>query len=348
MVINLSIIFYVDNFKYKTGWTDLVSKKSNDDNWIYRIRVNGEKSCIQFYYSDLLGNPVVLEVPIDLPISKLAVCMQRTFYEMVVYLNGMRMASRPISQEEIGNNWTYSESFIHDTVSSLVISDTILSENFLVMHAAKIFKSSFRFDCIEYTVNVGGYDKFRADLLNIKPELPGSVFKSSWRESRLPKILAHHFFDAEFSMYWDSNIFKREGITVDYIIDKILGDCDIIVAKHPHRDCVYDEIVAALKRVQDPLEKKILRQQFIHYEQSSIGRGIQVYSYQPLVRRHSKLMESFNEAWWSEMSRWSYRDQVSFPIVLKKFPSLRVKVISAFPVEKISHEETHIYVKDEY
>ena len=38
-------------------------------------------------------------------------------------------------------------------------------------------------------------------------------------------------------------------------------------------------------------------------------------------------MERFNNAWWSEICRWSSRDQLSFPYVLSKFPKLKINVI---------------------
>jgi len=47
-----------------------------------------------------------------------------------------------------------------------------------------------------------------------------------------------------------------------------------------------------------------------------------------IIRRHIPIVEQFNEAWWSEICRWGQRDQLSLPVILKRFPELKVNRIN--------------------
>jgi hypothetical protein len=102
-----------------------------------------------------------------------------------------------------------------------------------------------------------------------------------------------------------------------------LGDADMIIK--PTDKTVYGETFEAVVRVEnDPeeLEKLILQRE--HYKRKGLG-DLKVYGFQPLIRRHSPEMERFNEAWWAELCRWSYRDQVSFPVIKQMFPNIKFK-----------------------
>ena len=60
-------------------------------------------------------------------------------------------------------------------------------------------------------------------------------------------------------------------------------------------------------------------------------------------------MNAFNEAWWAEICRWSYRDQVSFPYVLSKFPNLKISFVQLNEIrDKLYHHglKTHPKILD--
>jgi|SRR3972149_1548838 len=182
---------------------------------------------------------------------------------------------------------------------------------------------------VQYTVNIGEYDKPRNDITCITNI---DMFKSNARNSRLPKILVHKFIRADVSVYWDANIFLKDGLNIEQVVNDYLGDCDIVVQKaNVGRDCVYQEIEAAKTRVSTYSEIDLLTDQAKYYR----GIGFPEHcgtlaGYQPLIRRHNEIMRRFNEAWWAEMCRYSYRDQCSFPVVLSRFPDLKVKWIKEF------------------
>lgn len=194
---------------------------------------------------------------------------------------------------------------------------------------------------VEFTINIGGYDKPRTDLININN---CDIFRNNARNSRCIKILAHKYIDADFSIYYDSNKRKNTTLTNEEIIDKYLGDGDICVTyRRGTKSCVYDEIERAKRRINDPGELQIINEQYEHYRSIGIPENIGVCGYQPLIRRHSQMMNEFNEAWWAEMCRWSYRDQVCFPVVLLQFPKLKVREVELSEIMEKLYPHAHSY-----
>lgn len=177
---------------------------------------------------------------------------------------------------------------------------------------------------VQYTVNIGNYDKPRTDGIICFDKI--NLFSNDARNSRLPKILAHKYIDADVSVYWDCNIYLKDGLIIENVVNDYLADCDIVVQRcSVGRDCVYQEIQAAKTRVIDE-EIKALDKQAKHYKSIGFPEHCKTLAgYQPLIRKHSLLMEAFNNAWWAEICKFSYRDQCSFPVILSRFPELKVK-----------------------
>lgn len=179
----------------------------------------------------------------------------------------------------------------------------------------------------QYTVNVGDYDLERTDMLCIKDI---NIFRSNARNSRLPKILSHKFVETDISVYWDANVVINPGLNINRIVKDYIKDYDIVVQRcSTHKDCVYQEIDAAKSRVKGSDELDLLNAQYEHYKRIGIPEHIGTLAgYQPLIRRHSTIVKEFNEAWWAEMCRFSYRDQCSFPVILRQFPQMRIKWVN--------------------
>ena len=136
-------------------------------------------------------------------------------------------------------------------------------------------------------------------------------------EAKEYKILAHQFIEDEISVWLDGNIFLE--VPEELLIEHFLGDADIGVWKHPHRDCIYDEALSDVGRIEE------LKPQVDYYRSQGFPEHNGLYECGTLVRRNTERVKEFNEAWWEEMKR-STRDQISFPYVLSKFPDLKVKV----------------------
>lgn len=188
---------------------------------------------------------------------------------------------------------------------------------------------------VQYTTNIGSYDPPRKDLLNLEYDL----FRNNARNSRAVKILSHKFIECDISIYWDANMFCALDLTSEQIVKKYLCDYDIAVHRSSPKGCVYEEIEAALRsRVVDPQEREILIAQGEYYKSIGIPKHIGTLAgYQPLIRRHNDRIKRFNEDWWSEMCRWSYRDQVSFPVVLQRHPDLKVNWTDLSELGRKSH-----------
>jgi len=176
---------------------------------------------------------------------------------------------------------------------------------------------------VEYTVNIGRYDLLREDMICFD-EI--SIFKNNARNSRLPKILSHLYIDADVSVYWDANMHLKKDFDLQKFIEVDFKGYDIMAMKcNVGRDCVYDEIESAKKRVPNKAERILLDEQKEYYKSIGIPEHIGTLAgYQPLIRRHNDKIKRFNEIWWSHLTRFSYRDQVSFPVALSQCPDIKV------------------------
>lgn len=154
-------------------------------------------------------------------------------------------------------------------------------------------------------------------------------FKDPRRNSRIQKILAHKYIDTEYSIYIDGNI--RLLVEPEVIIEKYLKDCDIAVSKHPVRDCLYDEALVCAKRELD--DPEIIIKQVKEYEDNGYGKHKGLAECGIIIRRHTKKVEEFNNAWWSEFCVHSKRDQISFMYAVDKV-GIPVNFIEDYFIEK--------------
>lgn len=185
---------------------------------------------------------------------------------------------------------------------------------------------------VVYTAITDSKDVLREDQVTegaefvafLDPVAPSSVwqtrpacrlFTDPRRNARIHKILAHQYFPtADYSLWMDGPAALQ--VPVQTLIDEFLWDADICLFEHPERDCVYQEAdVCGAWRLDDP---GVLCVQAEHYQSQSYPAHGGLYETGLLLRRHTREVEAFNNAWWSELCRHSKRDQISFPYVLAK------------------------------
>lgn len=171
-----------------------------------------------------------------------------------------------------------------------------------------------------YTAIVGGKDPERDDILCFGD---AGRFKRPVMEAKIYKILSHQFLNTDISIWVDGNIFLL--VDPKKIVEEFLGDADIAVWKHFDRDDVYDEARAAMGLGGDqvPYIKKHLE----HFEEIKFPRHTGLAECNVIIRRHNKRVEKFNNYWWSEICRHSNRDQLSFPVVVKKCPDVKINYV---------------------
>lgn len=185
---------------------------------------------------------------------------------------------------------------------------------------------------IVYTAVFGNYDTLRDQPRNDKvdyrcysdnpqPSNTWAFIKRKMRQrsnamaARQCKILAHHLIlDCQYSIWLDAN--DKLWDDPIKICKKWLASADMAVFKHPHRKCIYDEVEACIKRRKD--DPDTMRRQVARYRAEGYPRNNGLNSTGVLIRRHTKKVAQFNDAWWEELLTGSHRDQLSFPYMVWK------------------------------
>ena len=178
---------------------------------------------------------------------------------------------------------------------------------------------------VTYTAITGGKDKHRDD---IKVFTGYDQFKDPVMNAKIYKIIPHQFLDCDVSIWVDGNIFLKKS--AEELVKEWLGDADIALFKHPHRESIQWELKWIEFQFRNNKKSPILRDakaQVEHYCKQGFPRKTGVFNCGLIIRRHNKQVKEFNERWWSEITRWSPRDQVSFPVVRRDMPEIKINPI---------------------
>ena len=151
---------------------------------------------------------------------------------------------------------------------------------------------------------------------------PCDLFQDPVRNAKIHKVLIHKYVDANYSLWMDGNYSLRTRL--DTLIKNWLKGYDMAVFNHPGRDCIYEEAVKCYELQKGDLDR--VEEQEMQYHKEGYPRHNGLVQCTVILRKHSKEMERFNEAWWAEICRYSNRDQISFPKIIKNF-NLKVNVL---------------------
>ena len=175
-----------------------------------------------------------------------------------------------------------------------------------------------------YTAISGEKDKLRDDIL-VFSEF--SKFHSPVYNSKIYKLLPHKFMDCDISIWVDGNIFLLQE--PEFYVKRWLRDADMAIFMHNHAFTIYKEerYLESMFKNRTPWVIDEVKEQLKHYRKIGIPEDTKMYMGGFIIRRHTPLVERFNEAWWAEICRWSQRDQLSLPVILKQFPYLKVNFI---------------------
>ena len=136
------------------------------------------------------------------------------------------------------------------------------------------------------------------------------------KKSRQPKILYHKFVqEYDISVYLDSKFVVR--LNLDKFVKTWLANDDMAVMSHNKRNNVFEE---AAKIIQLKLDTpSVVNPQIDKYKSEGIPEGL--YAPGITIRRHgSESLEKCMELWFDELLKHSYRDILSLPYALWKFP----------------------------
>lgn len=170
-----------------------------------------------------------------------------------------------------------------------------------------------------YSAICGDRDKPRDD---IKCFAAYDRFRDPRLNAKIYKVLSHQFVDSEYSIWLDGNM--KLLVPPEELVD-MMGDSDCAVFRHPERNNIYDEAAVIIERHKDGAI--IVAEQMETYRRAGFSE-MNLGMCGLIVRRHTRRVAECNERWWSEICRYSVRDQLSFPIVFGGV----VKYFNAIPL----------------
>lgn len=140
-------------------------------------------------------------------------------------------------------------------------------------------------------------------------------FSSASRNSRLPKILPHLHFEADYSIYHDANFtLKMEPSRLVVL----LAGADIAMLAHPERSRVDEEADVIMGSPDDfpTVDMDDVRAQVTRWKHAGAPLGL--WAAGLIIRRHTESVERFNELWWGEYIGGSSRDQLALPSAMDR------------------------------
>jgi len=116
--------------------------------------------------------------------------------------------------------------------------------------------------------------------------------------------------DYDVTIYIDGSILITSPDFVQWCIHNL--ESDILVFKHPQRQCIFEEIEAS-KGLQKYADENMADQVAEYKKFYPENNGL--YALGVLVRKNNDLVKKIMNDWWNENIRYSYQDQLSFPAV---------------------------------
>lgn len=175
-----------------------------------------------------------------------------------------------------------------------------------------------------YTAIFGDKDEYA------KPYVGHSLFFSEendpigihkpWREpvmsAKAYKVVPHQSglscFHEGVSLWVDGSIVVSPELSLSYLIEKYLGDSEIVLFRHPRRNSVEEEAERCIDaKLDDPfrIQWQMQRMQVIGLPKHLSMGGV-------VLRQHTPAVTAFDERWWWEILRGSSRDQLSLDFAL--------------------------------
>jgi glycosyltransferase involved in cell wall biosynthesis len=185
-----------------------------------------------------------------------------------------------------------------------------------------------------YTAIFGEYNPLRAvpkqtveadyycytDNYNLVCEGWKTVFADYPRKDLHPRIRAKYFKvlfhylqelkGYDVLIYIDGSIEIKSADFVKWCLDNLKGD--YLLFKHPERDCIFEEFEASDECRKYDHEDKIAQRRDYRMRYPEHGG---LYACGVMVRRPTDQVKQTMQDWWHEILKYTYQDQVSFPIV---------------------------------
>lgn len=147
------------------------------------------------------------------------------------------------------------------------------------------------------------------------------------RKAKMPKIQPWNFFESDYSVWIDANMELHVDNFIKNFENFKSSRKSIGIFEHSSRQNILEEISDVKKRLKD--DPILLDSQKNEYE-TSYGDLTKISLYQGgfIMRDHSDLkLRLAMKKWQDEIDKFSARDQISFPIALRNFPSKKIFII---------------------
>jgi hypothetical protein len=185
------------------------------------------------------------------------------------------------------------------------------------------------------SANAGGYDTPKQHVRQTVPcrwiqvnDDPGYGDMHPRMQAKHVKVFPWLYGAGELSVWIDSS-FRIVSPHFASAVLQMLRDDDIVQFRHWGRDCIYDEAMASIT-MQKYAGEKIL-EQVEHYRAYGHPPHWGLWECGVLARRRTAKVEDMCTAWWGENTRWSWQDQLSWPVILRlhnvrpgEFPGTRL------------------------
>ena len=133
--------------------------------------------------------------------------------------------------------------------------------------------------------------------------------------SKKVKALSHQFLPwADLSLWIDASLVVKAPL--DEYVGR-LPDEDLILIRHPERNCVYDEMDACIQL--NKAEPESIESQRNFYQAIGFPHNWGLFKAGILLRKKSERVADFNFRWWVRTMQFAnWRDQLSLPLVLRE------------------------------
>jgi len=126
------------------------------------------------------------------------------------------------------------------------------------------------------------------------------------------KVWPYLYLDAAVTLWVDGTHLPTELFFE--LVPFLLSKADIAVFAHPWRDCIYAEGEVCCDLVLDSPTK--IRRQLAHYRLSGYPVHNGLFATGVILRRDTPINRRLSWMWWRQIRQYSWRDQISFPLVL--------------------------------
>ena len=134
------------------------------------------------------------------------------------------------------------------------------------------------------------------------------------RNAKLPKILGSILIPGYDYYIWHDSYCELQ-VRPEIIIDEFVKDNHIGIFKHPVRSCTYEELDCLYER--DYPETLDDFRNFLLQANFPTNQGL--FELSSFIYKNTALMQQFLLSWWEIICKYSSRDQISFPYLLKKY-----------------------------